>query len=441
MINHAETIKNLLKKADRRIVAAAYGCTCVLSLIILASLGLSAEFIIMMGAILTLCGLLLYDVFSRRQWESVVTEKIRIMSEYHDRLVREVSRNRSDLAMLREALSDTATHVEEQGRRANPSASIEARMIETIVAQLKSLGARQEQRIIEIRHNPYIMELEMSPPPPVREPRFNSDMDSEIMPDFEKISDSVVLDLINHAVRNDSVEVFMQPIVSLPQRKTRFYEVYGRIRAGAGTYVPAARYLDLAHREQLVPAIDNLLLLRCLQLLHTRRKGESDVAYILNIAGATLSDRGFMGDLVNFLSQNRPMAARLIFEIPQKDMTALGEIIVPVMRGLTQLGCRFSMDGVRQRRLDVNQLKSRQIRFIKMDAAWLIKEGKAQDGFSRIIRLKKQLDAAGIDMIVEKIENENILRELLDFNIDFGQGYLFGKPDTPATWGEARNVA
>ena len=57
--------------------------------------------------------------------------------------------------------------------------------------------------------------------------------------------------------------------------------------------------------------------------------------------------------------------------------------------------------------------------------------------------MKRRLDRAGIDLIVEKIETEQMLLELLDYNIDFGQGYLFGEPrksqeppDTTLTAGE-----
>ena len=38
------------------------------------------------------------------------------------------------------------------------------------------------------------------------------------------------------------------------------------------------------------------------------------------------------------------------------------------------------------------------------------------------------MDVAGVDLIVEKIETEQMLVELLDYDIDFGQGYLFGEP-------------
>ena len=42
--------------------------------------------------------------------------------------------------------------------------------------------------------------------------------------------------------------------------------------------------------------------------------------------------------------------------------------------------------------------------------------------------LRTDLDRVGVDLIVEKIESEQTLLKLLDHNIDFGQGYLFGEP-------------
>jgi cyclic-di-GMP phosphodiesterase TipF (flagellum assembly factor) len=42
--------------------------------------------------------------------------------------------------------------------------------------------------------------------------------------------------------------------------------------------------------------------------------------------------------------------------------------------------------------------------------------------------LKRTMDIQGIDLIVEKLEEEQDLIELLDFRIDYGQGYLFGEP-------------
>lgn len=409
--------------------------------IFIAATHINAENAFLLLAILGVAALVVYDIASRRGWEKAMTEQLQTLTRNHDRLVREVARNRTDVAAVKEGLYDTANAVHDMGKNLEPSSTIEARMIETIITQLGALGQKprtpigtSDEKIATVEQDPMdeILQLEVSPPP--RSPRKISSLESELAPDFDKYSDTVIMELIQHAVRHDRIDVFVQPIVALPQRKLRMYEVFARLRANAGAYIPAARYLELAHKESLIPAIDNLLLLRCLQILRDRRDDQTSMPYVLNISSMTLHDTGFMNDLVTFLAQYRPMASRLIFEMPLQDVESADKTLLDVLSGLSQLGCRFSADQVRKRRIDINMLKGRHIRFLKLDAGWLLREAHQDGGPARVHKLKKQMDRSGLDLIVEKIEKEAELRELLDYGIDFGQGYYFGKPDLHAVY-------
>jgi cyclic-di-GMP phosphodiesterase TipF (flagellum assembly factor) len=53
---------------------------------------------------------------------------------------------------------------------------------------------------------------------------------------------------------------------------------------------------------------------------------------------------------------------------------------------------------------------------------------KERGGVGRLKRMKSFMDSKGIDFIVTKIESDRELIELLDLGIDYGQGFLFGKP-------------
>ena len=392
----------------------------------------------LLGGMLVLAGLVMYDIISRRNWERTITEQLESLTRNHDRLVREVARNRTDLAVVKEGLADAADEVMAIGKNFGPGHTIEAKMIETIITQLSELGRRPSTRILSPQEQAAlnaqaedpamgILELLVAPPPKMVPPP--SALEAALNPDFNKFSDTVVMELNRHAVQNDHIDVFVQPVVSLPQRKARFQELYARLRAAAGSYIPAARYMDLAHKESMVPAIDNLLLLRALQILRDQRDDDDALPSIINISSATLHDTSFMNDLVTFLAQYRTLAPRIVFELPLGDIDNAPKSVTEILSGLSQLGCRFSVDQVRRRRIDINRLRSMGIRFIKLDAAWLIREAQQDGGNARITKLKAQLDRAGIDLIVERVENANQLREVLDFGIDYGQGFLFAKPD------------
>ena len=81
------------------------------------------------------------------------------------------------------------------------------------------------------------------------------------------------------------------------------------------------------------------------------------------------------------------------------------------------------MDRVTRLDFDPQELAKRHFKFVKLDAAQILKEPALA-----VRALKRDMDRNAIDMIVEKIEHEGELVELLDQSIDFGQGYLFGEP-------------
>jgi cyclic-di-GMP phosphodiesterase TipF (flagellum assembly factor) len=117
-----------------------------------------------------------------------------------------------------------------------------------------------------------------------------------------------------------------------------------------------------------------------------------------------------------------------VFEFAQAHVERHGDAVRLDLERLARLGFRFSMDQVTNLDLDVADLGRRHIRFIKVEAARLVHEASRKDLRLDVAAIKKALDAKAIDIIADKIESEQVLVELLDLPIDFGQGYLFGEP-------------
>lgn len=378
----------------------------------------TARIAFLFAALLGLVGLVLFEMSSRRKWEKDLIHQLQKMNNDYDRLVRETARNRNDMQGLKKGLSDAGTLARSYGK--NTGENIEQRMVKAIADQLSRFG--------EIHHEEGegadefsvfgvgAVEKDVAPIGP---------------PDEgvgRRLSDEQVLQLVNLAVQQDRIDLFLQPIVALPQRKLRFYEMFSRIRIKKDTYLPAERYIEVAMKQDLVPSIDNLLLLRGLQMIRDTEEENFNRAFFCNITSVTLNDPKFMGDLVEFIAENRTLAPRLVFELAQLDLATMSPDILPVLAGLASLGCRFSMDQVKSLSFDYAHLEARYVRFIKVEAGLFMTELKELGGLQRMKRLKSELDRRGIDLIVEKVETDRQLLELLDVEIDYGQGYLFGKP-------------
>lgn len=403
----------------RNIVIAA---GLVAFLVVLASVA-SPRVAVMGAAMLGIVAFIAIEMSARRRWERDIVIELQRMGGDFDRIVREVARNRNDLADVRRMLADAGQMARSFGRDV-PAATadtggIEQRMIKAIAEQLSRMDAPQRGLATGEMDEP---EIQL----PVIE-GLTVDNAARIL------TDEQVMLFVQHAVQQDSIDLFLQPIVNLPQRKPRFFEMLSRIRISGEIYLPAGRYIAVAMKHDMVPVIDNLLLLRALQFIRDAGDdGAAGRAWFCNITSLTLNDPKFMGDLVEFIAAYRTLAPRLVFEFNQQDLATMRAESLPVLDGLSRLGCRFSMDRVRELSFDFAHLEARHVRFVKVEAALIIAEMKEIGGLKRVQRLKAELDSRGIDLIVEKIESERQLVQLLDIEIDYGQGYLFGKPTRDA---------
>lgn len=247
--------------------------------------------------------------------------------------------------------------------------------------------------------------------------------------DHASLSDMVVQELVRSAVRNKRIDLFVQPIMRLPQRQPIAFEVYARIRAKAGLYVPAGRYMKMARAEQISSDIDTLMLQECLDVLRAHHGDMEKMFFFINIEAASLKNSTYMSGLLAFVAKNRELSKKLVFEMPYQDYMNLPAPISKVINGLTKLGCSFSLDHVDDLEFNLQDLIRNNVRFMKMKASWMLAQTKSDMDFTNLWRIKNKLESNGVRVIADHIENENTLRELLDYDPHYGQGYLFGKPD------------
>ncbi len=106
------------------------------------------------------------------------------------------------------------------------------------------------------------------------------------------------------------------------------------------------------------------------------------------------------------------------------------------MARLADLGFRFSLDKVVDLDLDFQDLSRADVKFVKIGAQMLLEQLEDSDG-RLVIRSLPDLHASdfarltrryGVEVIVEKVESERQIVDILDLDIAFGQGHLFGEP-------------
>lgn len=234
-----------------------------------------------------------------------------------------------------------------------------------------------------------------------------------------------VLSIMRNALEENRLELHVQPIVQLPNRRTVYYECFARVRDEHGKTIFPAAFLTVAQEEGMSGALDNLILFRCVQMIRQLGARRADVKFFCNISSASLQDETFFGQFVEFMSANVELADRLVFEFDYQEAQNFSRSILSELARLAKRGYRFSVDNVDSVDIDLGELAKRNIGFVKMDARNFLQN--ATSGLHPA-DLNAQLKRVNVDLIITRVEDEETIVEVLDRNADFAQGYLFGEP-------------
>jgi len=244
---------------------------------------------------------------------------------------------------------------------------------------------------------------------------------------FAGMDRNAIIAAIGSAVEGGRIELYLQPIVMLPQRKVRFYEAMSRYKADNGEVVAAADFLKYAEAGALMPKLDHLTLLRCVQVVRRLLLKNREIGLFCNLSGLTLTDADFT-NFLEFADANRAIASSLVFEFTQSAVRAMGPIEHESLAALAERGFRFSMDNLTDLRVDPRELNDRGFRFVKAPAALLLNRVGAASTDIHPADFSDLLGRFGIDLVADRIENENIVVDLLDYDVRYGQGFLFAPP-------------
>jgi cyclic-di-GMP phosphodiesterase TipF (flagellum assembly factor) len=376
-----------------------------------------------------------------------------VAARRHDRL--ETS---NQLAKLARGAGDLARQLAEFGRRLN---AIEDRVdsaadramaisqpmteeVERLAGAVKSLSGsvsaheaalseHASKREVEVEELPGIVSVERMANTPAAARLQFAPLASRPAPtngktaSFPHSDRDAVSGALRKAIDAGEIELHLQPVVTLPQRKLRYYEALARLKTNDDELVAAGEFLSGAEAAALMPKIDYLAAARSVQIVRRLLLQKREVGLFCNLSAATLADPGF-SKFLELMDANRAIATALVFEFGQSAVGAMGAIEQASLAALAERGFRFSMDNLTDLRVNARELNDRGFRFVKVPAALLLNRLEAVVADIRPADFSEQLGRFGIDLIADRIENENTVIDLLDCDVRFGQGVLFSPP-------------
>jgi len=407
-------------------------------------------------------GLILYSVAGISGMESAIAALTALTFLILYNAVSMRLRDRTDvggqITDLSRGTADLARQVAEFGRRL---AAVEGRLasvshvgadrIQAVVGEISELGGLVKQLAVSVAGHDDILSAGTAPAAPAapaetpsaKEPIFAAEPPKLVVappvapaaavtvkpePAATSRSEVQTLAAVKTAIEENRLDIYLQPMVTLPQRKVRFYEAVTRIRDENDQVLVADDFLPFVEAAGLIGRVDHTVMLRCVQVLRRLMVRNKEVGVFCNMAAATLGNPATFAPCLDFLEANRALAPSFVIEFKQAMFRNLSPAEGEHLAALAQRGYRFSIDHVTDLRIEPRELADRGVRFIKVPAALLLDPRASSTSDIHPSDLSDLLGRFGIDLIAEKIEGERAVVDLLDFDVRFGQGFLFAPP-------------
>lgn len=242
-------------------------------------------------------------------------------------------------------------------------------------------------------------------------------------------ADNARTDAILEAVSNGQVELYLQPIMELPQRRTIGYEALARLRLDAATLLVPAEFLAIVEQRGLGPSFDAVVLTHVLSVARFLKAKGNGQFVSCNICNSTWAEPRAVASLTRLFENYRGFADALIIEVPQRVFRALDPTSLGHLGAISAAGYRFALDQVHDLRLDPPALADRGVRFVKVPVDVL--GGTDRRVKSADIALEDVVPfllRAGIATIAEKLAEDRSVADAIEFDISLGQGLALGAP-------------
>lgn len=229
-----------------------------------------------------------------------------------------------------------------------------------------------------------------------------------------------ITEVLRRAVSAEDIEIHLQPVMTLADRRTQLYEAFPRVRDGHGGLIRPDTYQRPAAVAGLLADIDRVAFRRTVQILGRLIERGKQRPMFTPLAADALRDGTFLRAFHETLKAGPAFAANLIFELPESDLGRLGPSERDAIHALANAGFRFSLQDVVQ--LDMGLIGDLPIAFVKLLPIAI--SGQPGHAAGLVARVR----SIGAEPVVDNVQDEREIAVAQALGIVLGQGGFLSEP-------------
>lgn len=216
--------------------------------------------------------------------------------------------------------------------------------------------------------------------------------------------------------------LYFQPIVNLKTMAASHYEILCRFEEG-----DTLEWVMFGEDIGMAADFDTAVCERAINFV-SFKAGGTKTRFSINLSGQSIQDDIFCEKLKTMLAKDKNLKNRLMFEITESSHITDLDRVNAFISDLKAEGFQVALDDFGAGSASFQYLQKLEVDHLKIDGKYIRKILSSQRDVTMIKNLTQMAKDLGIKVVAEFVEDKEQLIALKELGVDYGQGYLFGKP-------------
>lgn len=233
--------------------------------------------------------------------------------------------------------------------------------------------------------------------------------------------------IIERALANHGFHVYYQPIYSIEKKRFVSAEALLRLIDEKEGFISPEIFNPAAEKSGAIHKIGDYVLTEVFQFIASSEYKKLGLEYIeINLSVSQCMHHGLADSILESMSRYGVSSNQVNLEITESAASYDQSVMSENLEQLSAAGLTFSLDDYGTGYSNMYRIAALPLKIVKLDKTFVNNQNsKMWTILQNTVRMIKDLN---MEIVVEGIETEEMVKKFSDLKCDFIQGYFFSKP-------------
>ena len=226
---------------------------------------------------------------------------------------------------------------------------------------------------------------------------------------------------LKHALDEDNIIVYFQPLVNNQTMKVDKYECLVRMLDGDKVITPFF-FLEVSKQANQYRNITKIVIEKSFKKFENL-----PFEFSINVSYEDISDKNFL-NFIKYKLEKYNVAKQVVWEILEDESIKSYNVLFNFIKEVKDLGCKIAIDDFGSGYSNFEHLLKMDVDYLKIDASLVKHIAHDINSYKVVKTIVDFAKSLNLKTIAEYVENEEIFNITKELGVDFSQGYHFSAP-------------